>query len=55
MENKGSILNLFLDKAIVDRKGSYTDYRTFLIQGNWGRRRIGDQLPFEYQLPLVTE
>ncbi len=49
----GSVLNLFLDKAIVDRKGSYTDYRTFLVQGYWGRRRIGDQLPFEYQPPVV--
>jgi hypothetical protein len=51
----GSVLNLFLDYAVVDRKGSYTDYRTFLVQGYWGRRRIGDQLPFEYKPPVVTQ
>jgi hypothetical protein len=51
----GSVLNLFLDNAVVDRKGSYADYRTFLVQGYWGRRRIGDQLPVEYQPPIVTQ
>jgi hypothetical protein len=53
--NVSSILTLYLPKAIVDRKGSYTDYRTFLVQGNWGKRRVGDQLPFEYQPPVVTQ
>jgi hypothetical protein len=55
MDSMGSVLNLYLPKAVVDRKGSVTDYRTFLLQGYWGRRRIGDQLPVEYQPPLVTE
>jgi hypothetical protein len=55
MDSMGSILNLHLPKAIVDRKGSFTDYRTFLIQGYWSGRRIGDQLPFEYQPPVVTQ
>jgi hypothetical protein len=52
MSNNTSVLKLFLPYAIIDRKGSYTSYRTFLVQGNWGKRRIGDQLPFEYQ-PLL--
>lgn len=54
MSSNTSVLKLFLPYAIVDRKGSYTSYRTFLVQGNWGKRRIGDQLPFEYQPPVVT-
>ncbi|MBC7400294.1 MAG: carboxypeptidase-like regulatory domain-containing protein [Mucilaginibacter sp.] len=53
--NTSSILKLYLPKAIIDRKGNYTDYRTFLCQGNWGKKRIGDQLPFEYQPPIVTQ
>ncbi|MGF7081917.1 carboxypeptidase-like regulatory domain-containing protein [Mucilaginibacter sp. UYCu711] len=55
MSGNTSVLKLFLPYAIIDRKGSYTDYRTFLVQGNWGKRRIGDQLPFEYRPPFVTE
>ncbi|RZK79756.1 MAG: carboxypeptidase-like regulatory domain-containing protein [Pedobacter sp.] len=46
---KGSIMALFLPNAIIDKKGSYVDYKSFFIQGFWGRNRIGDQLPFEYQ------
>jgi hypothetical protein len=53
MANTGTIVNLNLKEAIIDRKGSYADYRTFLLQGYWGRKRIGNQLPFEYQPPLV--
>lgn len=45
----GSILSLHLNRAIIDQKGSFSDYRTFLIHGYWGGKRIGDQLPFEYQ------
>ena len=44
----GSTIELHLDKAVVDTKGSLVDYRSFLIKGYWGVRRIGDQLPFEY-------
>lgn len=53
MANTGTIVNLNLTEAIIDRKGSYADYRTFLLQGYWGRKRIGNQLPFEYQPPPV--
>jgi len=47
-EENSSTLQLFADEAVVDEKGSYIDYKSFLIQGYWGRKRIGDQLPFEY-------
>jgi hypothetical protein len=49
MGKEGSIMSLFLDNAILDKKGSYVDYRSFYIQGYWGKKRLGDQLPFEYQ------
>jgi hypothetical protein len=48
LTNKGSTIKLYLKEAIIDQKGSYADYRTFLIRGNWSRKRVGDQLPFEY-------
>lgn len=47
-ERTGSIMELYLKKATIDAKGSIVDYRSFLIKGYWGERRIGDQLPFEY-------
>jgi hypothetical protein len=46
---RGSIVKLQLDEAIIDRKGSYTNYRAFYIEGAIGRKRVGDQLPVEYQ------
>jgi hypothetical protein len=49
MDKQGSIMTLFLENAILDKKGSYVDYRSFYIQGFWGKKRLGDQLPFEYQ------
>jgi hypothetical protein len=49
LTDQGSTIKLYLKEAIIDRRGSYADYRTFLIKGDWSRRRIGDQLPFEYQ------
>jgi hypothetical protein len=49
--DRGSTLNFYLKEAIIDRRGSYADYRTFLIKGDWSKVRIGDQLPFEYQPP----
>lgn len=45
----GSIIRMPFKEAIIDRKGSYTDYRAFYIHGHMARRRVGDQLPFEYQ------
>jgi hypothetical protein len=50
--DRGSTLKFYLNKAIIDSRGSYADYRTFLIKGEWSKLRIGDQLPFEYLPPL---
>ncbi|MES2427490.1 MAG: carboxypeptidase regulatory-like domain-containing protein [Bacteroidota bacterium] len=52
IDKKASVLKLTLKEAIVDKKGSYTDYRDFYIHGNWARARVGDQLPVEYQPPV---
>lgn len=49
LDYNSSIIRLPFKEAIIDRKGSYTDYRAFYIHGNLARRRVGDQLPFEYQ------
>lgn len=46
MYKEGSIMTLFLENAILDKKGSYIDYKSFYIQGYWGKKRLGDQLPF---------
>jgi hypothetical protein len=53
LDYNGSIIRMPFKEAIVDRKGSYTDYRAFYIHGNMARRRLGDQLPFEYQPPVT--
>jgi hypothetical protein len=45
LEEYGSI---FKSDGYVDHHGNLSDYKNLLIQGNWGRRRIGDQLPTEY-------
>ncbi|MGF7081064.1 carboxypeptidase regulatory-like domain-containing protein [Mucilaginibacter sp. UYCu711] len=52
-DKKGSMLKLALQEAIIDKKGSYTDYRDFFIQGYWARARVGDQLPVEYKPPVA--
>ena len=52
LKGKASLLKLNLEEAIVDRKGNCSDYRTFFIQGDWAGRRIGDQLPYEYEPPV---
>jgi hypothetical protein len=52
-DRKGSMLKLALHEAIIDKKGSYTDYRDFFIQGYWARARVGDQLPVEYIPPVA--
>ncbi|MDB5002214.1 MAG: hypothetical protein JWQ34_439, partial [Mucilaginibacter sp.] len=54
IDKKASVVNLGLKEAIIDRKGSYTDYRDFFIHGNWARARVADQLPVEYQPPVAT-
>ncbi|NNU34603.1 hypothetical protein HK413_11880 [Mucilaginibacter sp. S1162] len=40
--------SIFLVDSQIDRRGSYADYKTLLIRGMWGRKRLGDQLPLEY-------
>ncbi|MES2807477.1 MAG: carboxypeptidase-like regulatory domain-containing protein [Bacteroidota bacterium] len=54
VEANGSVLNLYLKEAVIDQRGNYVDYRSFLVQGLWGRRGIADQLPFEYQPNIVS-
>lgn len=53
--DKGSVIKLYLTEAIIDAKGADTDYRTFQIEGEWAKDRIGDQLPFEYLPPARLE
>jgi hypothetical protein len=45
-----SIVKLPLKDVVIDRKGSYLNYRAFVLKGEFGAKRIGDQLPFEYQV-----
>ena len=52
VNGKGSILKLVTSQAIIDKKGSYTDYHDFFIQGYWASARVGDQLPIEYKPPM---
>jgi|GEM_PF-620171 hypothetical protein len=49
----GSVLRLTTNQAIIDKKGSYTDYHDFLSQGYWATARVGDQLPVEYKPPVA--
>lgn len=48
LDNYGSI---FTTDARVDSRGSFTNYQKLLIQGFWGRKRVADQLPWEYTPP----
>ncbi|MES2827789.1 MAG: carboxypeptidase-like regulatory domain-containing protein [Bacteroidota bacterium] len=48
VDNTVSYFKLHLDRTIIDSKGNYENYRSFWIDGRWGRMRIGDRLPFEY-------
>jgi len=45
LDEHGSI---FKTDGKIDSKGNYIDYTELLVQGFWGRKRIGDQLPYEY-------
>ncbi|GAA4087596.1 carboxypeptidase-like regulatory domain-containing protein [Mucilaginibacter panaciglaebae] len=51
LDNNGSI---FKTDARVDSRGSFTNYETLLIQGFWGRKRVADQLPWEYMPPKAA-
>ena len=48
LNNLDATGSIFMTDAKVDSRGSYTDYKELLIQGFWGEKRVGDQLPFEY-------
>ncbi|WP_276089663.1 carboxypeptidase-like regulatory domain-containing protein [Pedobacter sp. JY14-1] len=48
----GTSLKLYLNEALIDEKGSLGHYNTFFIEGFWGEKRLGDQLPFEYHPDL---
>ena len=41
-------ISLYVDSAVIDSQGSYLDYKSFLLDGNWARNRLGDRLPFSY-------
>ena len=51
-----SKLFLFPKEAVIDARGSVATgyFTTFLIIGDWIKKRVGDQLPFEYQPPPNT-
>ncbi|MES2428561.1 MAG: carboxypeptidase-like regulatory domain-containing protein [Bacteroidota bacterium] len=40
--------SMFRTDAQIDSRGSYSDNKLLSIEGYWGSKRIGDQLPFEY-------
>lgn len=45
LDNTGS---MFMTDAKIDSRGSYSDNKLLSIEGFWGSKRIGDQLPVEY-------
>ncbi|MBE9663322.1 carboxypeptidase-like regulatory domain-containing protein [Mucilaginibacter myungsuensis] len=49
IDDKGTVMRLIAKEAVIDRRGSHADYKTFYIQGAMADKRVGDQLPFEYQ------
>jgi hypothetical protein len=51
--NDASLLRLATNQALIDKKGSYTDFRNFFIKGYWGQARMGDELPVDYISPLA--
>lgn len=46
---KTSMVNMYLAYTIVDKAGRYLDPRSFLLDGTWGSRQMGDRLPYSYQ------
>jgi hypothetical protein len=53
IDRNSSSLTQPTDQAIIDKKGSYTDYRNFFIKGYWAKARMGDELPVEYVSPFA--
>lgn len=51
-----SELQLFSQDVLIDSRGSIPGgyLVNFLIRGDWINKRVGDQLPFEYQPPITT-
>jgi hypothetical protein len=50
--NSSSMIRLGAGEAIIDQKGSSTDYNNFYVRGKWAVKRVADQLPVEYQPPF---
>ncbi|WP_214072542.1 carboxypeptidase-like regulatory domain-containing protein [Mucilaginibacter sp. dw_454] len=46
-----SLVKLYGKETLIDSKGAHSDFRDFLLDGQFGHNRLGDQLPFEYQPP----
>jgi sRNA-binding carbon storage regulator CsrA len=53
IDKNASVLKLASMEALVDQKGSYTDYRDFYISGIWAKSRVADQLPVDYVPPFA--
>jgi hypothetical protein len=49
-----SLLRMSANQALIDKKGSYTDYRDFFIKGYWAQARVGDELPVDYISPMAV-
>lgn len=47
----GNILKLVEPEVRIDARGSYAEHSPFYIKGYFSVKRVGDQLPFEYQPP----
>jgi hypothetical protein len=48
---KSTLINFSLDRAVIDRKGVFKDYKGMSFDGLWGMSRLGDKLPLEYDTP----
>jgi hypothetical protein len=44
-----STVSILMLDAAIDKRGSYSGHKALLIQGSWGRKRLADQLPIEYE------
>lgn len=53
IDNKStSLIKLYGKETLIDRRGAHNNFRDFLLMGKFGQKRVGDQLPLEYQPPL---
>lgn len=54
--NESQLILYLKDPVIIDSRGAVSSgyLLSFLIRGGWTYKRVGDQLPFEYQPPPTT-